>query len=51
LNGIGNARGCQLKKILVHPWIFSKKSLKNPKNPKNQKIKKSQKSKIPRILV
>jgi hypothetical protein len=40
----GNPRGCQLKKILVHPRIFSKKSLKNPKNQKNQKIKKSQKS-------
>ena len=33
-------RGCQLKKILVHPRIFSKKSLKNPKNQKNQKIPK-----------
>lgn len=38
------SRGCQLKKILVHPRIFSKKSLKNPKNQKNQKIKK-----IPKI--
>ena len=40
------ARGCQLKKILVHPHIFSKKSQKIPKNPQNsKKPKKSQKSK------
>jgi hypothetical protein len=31
------ARGCQLKKILVHPHIFSKKFQKIPQNPKNPK--------------
>jgi hypothetical protein len=42
------ARGCQLKKILLHPHIFSKKSQKNPKNPKNSK-KFHKIQKIPKI--
>ena len=43
------ARGCSLKKILVHPPKKSQKSEKNPKNPK--KIKKNPKNpqKIPKI--